>query len=33
MPTVLIKRYPNRKLYNTDAKRYITLDTLSLIHI
>lgn len=22
MPTVLIKRYPNRKLYNTDAKRY-----------
>lgn len=29
MPTVLIKRYPNRKLYNTDAKRYITLDTIA----
>jgi polyhydroxyalkanoate synthesis repressor PhaR len=23
---VLIKRYPNRKLYNTEAKQYITLD-------
>ncbi len=29
MSTVLIKRYPNRKLYNTDAKRYITLDTIA----
>ncbi len=29
MPTVLIKRYPNRKLYNTDAKRYITLETIA----
>ena len=23
---VIIKRYPNRKLYNTEAKQYITLD-------
>lgn len=29
MPTVLIKRYPNRKLYNTEAKRYITLDMIA----
>lgn len=29
MATVLIKRYPNRKLYNTEAKRYITLDGIS----
>lgn len=29
MTTVLIKRYPNRKLYNTDAKRYITLDAIA----
>jgi polyhydroxyalkanoate synthesis repressor PhaR len=29
LPTVLIKRYPNRKLYNTDAKRYITLDSIA----
>ncbi len=29
MATVLIKRYPNRKLYNTDAKRYITLDSIA----
>lgn len=29
MPTVLIKRYPNRKLYNTEAKRYITLESIS----
>ena len=28
MTTVLIKRYPNRKLYNTEAKRYITLDSI-----
>lgn len=26
---VLIKRYPNRKLYNTDTKQYITLDGLA----
>jgi polyhydroxyalkanoate synthesis repressor PhaR len=25
----LIKRYPNRKLYDTDAKRYITLDGIA----
>lgn len=25
----LIKRYPNRKLYNTDSKQYITLDELA----
>lgn len=29
MATVLIKRYPNRKLYNTEAKRYITLDSIA----
>ncbi|MCS6845088.1 MAG: phasin family protein [Caldilineales bacterium] len=29
MAKVLIKRYPNRKLYNTQAKRYITLDDIS----
>jgi polyhydroxyalkanoate synthesis repressor PhaR len=29
MSTVLIKRYPNRKLYDTLAKRYITLDSIS----
>lgn len=29
MTTVLIKRYPNRKLYNTQAKRYITLESIS----
>lgn len=26
---VLIKRYPNRKLYNTDAKQYITLERIA----
>lgn len=26
---VLIKRYPNRKLYNTETKQYITLDGLA----
>lgn len=26
---VLIKRYPNRKLYNTEAKQYITLEGLA----
>jgi polyhydroxyalkanoate synthesis repressor PhaR len=25
----LIKRYPNRKLYNTDTKQYITLDEIA----
>lgn len=25
----LIKRYPNRKLYDTDARRYITLDEIA----
>lgn len=27
--TTTIKRYPNRKLYNTDTKRYITLDGIA----
>ena len=26
---VIIKRYPNRKLYNTEGKQYITLDGVS----
>lgn len=26
---ILVKRYPNRKLYNTDAKRYVSLDILA----
>lgn len=31
MPT--IKRYPNRKLYDTEAKRYVTLDNITqMIH-
>jgi polyhydroxyalkanoate synthesis repressor PhaR len=31
--TVLIKRYANRKLYNTDSSRYITLKGISeLVH-
>lgn len=29
MAKVLIKRYPNRKLYDTQAKRYITLEDIS----
>ena len=30
LPTMLtIKRYPNRKLYDTEAKKYITLDGIS----
>ena len=29
MPT--IKRYPNRKLYDTEAKRYVTLDSIALM--
>jgi polyhydroxyalkanoate synthesis repressor PhaR len=33
MATVLIKRYANRKLYNTESSRYITLKGISeLIH-
>jgi polyhydroxyalkanoate synthesis repressor PhaR len=27
----LIKRYPNRKLYDTDAKRYVTLEELAAL--
>ncbi len=27
--TIVIKRYPNRKLYNTETKRYITLDGIA----
>ncbi|MFQ5611740.1 MAG: polyhydroxyalkanoate synthesis regulator DNA-binding domain-containing protein [Anaerolineae bacterium] len=27
----LIKRYPNRKLYNTETKRYITLDGIAAL--
>ena len=26
---LVIKRYPNRKLYDTEAKRYITLDGIA----
>ena len=26
---IVVKRYPNRKLYNTEAKRYITLDAIA----
>ncbi len=26
---IIIKRYPNRKLYNTDSKKYVTLDQLA----
>ncbi|UCG25146.1 MAG: polyhydroxyalkanoate synthesis regulator DNA-binding domain-containing protein, partial [Chloroflexota bacterium] len=26
---IIIKRYPNRKLYNTDAKQYVTLDAIA----
>lgn len=29
MPT--IKRYPNRKLYDTEAKRYVTLENIALM--
>lgn len=29
----IIKRYPNRKLYDTEAKRYVTLDSITqMIH-
>ena len=28
---IIIKRYPNRKLYNTDSKKYVTLDQLAKI--
>jgi len=27
----LIKRYPNRKLYDTEAKRYVTLDDIAVM--
>jgi polyhydroxyalkanoate synthesis repressor PhaR len=27
----VIKRYPNRKLYNTESKQYITLDEISIL--
>ena len=30
MPLV-IKRYPNRKLYDTEAKRYVTLDQVTVL--
>jgi polyhydroxyalkanoate synthesis repressor PhaR len=26
---IIVKRYPNRKLYNTDSKKYVTLDQLA----
>ncbi|MGD8806379.1 MAG: polyhydroxyalkanoate synthesis regulator DNA-binding domain-containing protein, partial [Chloroflexota bacterium] len=26
---ILIKRYPNRKLYNTEAKQYVTLEGIA----
>lgn len=26
---IVIKRYPNRKLYNTEAKKYVTLDGIA----
>jgi polyhydroxyalkanoate synthesis repressor PhaR len=26
---IVIKRYPNRKLYNTEAKKYVTLDRIA----
>ena len=29
----IVKRYPNRKLYDTEAKRYVTLDSITqMIH-
>jgi len=28
---IVIKRYPNRKLYNTNSKKYVTLDQLAEI--
>ncbi|MGH2538302.1 MAG: polyhydroxyalkanoate synthesis regulator DNA-binding domain-containing protein [Candidatus Promineifilaceae bacterium] len=28
---IVIKRYPNRKLYNTDAKQYVTLEEVALL--
>jgi polyhydroxyalkanoate synthesis repressor PhaR len=32
-PMPIIKRYPNRKLYDTEAKRYVTLDSITqMIH-
>jgi polyhydroxyalkanoate synthesis repressor PhaR len=29
VPVIVVKRYPNRKLYNTAAKRYVSLDILA----
>jgi len=29
MTMLVIKRYPNRKLYNTESKQYITLDAIA----
>ena len=29
MPMNIIKRYPNRKLYNTSSKQYITLEGIA----
>ncbi|MEZ4460222.1 MAG: polyhydroxyalkanoate synthesis regulator DNA-binding domain-containing protein [bacterium] len=29
MPTKLVKKYSNRRLYDTDESRYITLDELA----
>lgn len=31
VPMPLIKRYPNRKLYDLEAKKYVTLDEIALI--
>jgi polyhydroxyalkanoate synthesis regulator protein len=28
-PMPIIKRYPNRKLYDTEAKRYVTLENIT----
>jgi polyhydroxyalkanoate synthesis repressor PhaR len=33
LPMPIIKRYPNRKLYDTEAKRYVTLEHITqMIH-
>ena len=29
--TVVIKRYANRRLYNTDASRYVNLDDIAVL--
>ena len=31
--TTVIKKYANRRLYNTGTSMYVTLENLSLIHI